>query len=255
MPLSGFATTANEGVARLTRDELTMYFSGVEGASKTSDLYVATRTAVGQPFGAPTRLSVSSDTGVEYDPTISPNWLTLVFTSTRDGPQRIYAATRASTTADFGVPSAMAGVAPANAADVDAQPFITSDGQDLWFCSTRAGGLGAADIWKSTQSGSGFGAPVLVPELNSAAAEALPVLSYDKLTVYFSSNRPGSQGLDVWRAHRSTVRDGFGTAVRVPELSLAGDDYASWISPDNCRLYMASSNNGNVDIYVAQRTP
>jgi hypothetical protein len=69
------------------------------------------------------------------------------------------------------------------------------------------------------------------------------VISADGLSLYFASNRAGSQGStnssDVWVARRQTKADAFGTPTNVAELSSPDEDIPSWLSADGCRMYVA----------------
>jgi Tol biopolymer transport system component len=257
VPLQGFATSKTEGTVRLSADELTLY---VTGALETQDhaLFTATRNSRVDPFGAPQKLAGAIDSGaLDADPTLTSDERTIFFTTARDAAEgwHIYVATRASTLADFGNPSKIANASSSNAADFDFQPFLTADGQELWFVSNRPGGLGIDDIYRSVKTGASFGPATAMAALNSANHEWLPVLSADKLTIYLASNRTGSQGFDIWWAHRSTVNDGFPAPSLVPGINSASNDQTGWLSPDNCRLYMWSDRDGTGDVYVATRTP
>jgi hypothetical protein len=55
----------------------------------------------------------------------------------------------------------VANVNSAAVTDYDGQPFVTADGQELWFSSSRAGGLGAEDIYRAVWTGSLTSARVL----------------------------------------------------------------------------------------------
>jgi len=112
------------------------------------------------------------------------------------------------------------------------------------------------DLWRATQSGGGFANPVAEPNLSSDQSDGTPVLSHDRLTIYFQSSRPGAGAMgsyDVWRSRRSTVNDGFPAPTPVTELNSAGADWPGWLSPDGCRLYLASDRSGTFAIYLAER--
>jgi hypothetical protein len=48
----------------------------------------------------------------------------------------------------------------------------------------------------------------------------------------------------------------FDEIARVAEVNMAGaNDYPSWLSSDNCRLYMSSSRGSRLQVYVATRQP
>jgi WD40 repeat protein len=83
---------------------------------------------------------------------------------------------------------------------------LRSDGREIFFFSTRGGGLGAADIWTSTRESihDPWEDPKNVVALNSPANEQQPSLSADGRTLVFASGRPGGfGGTDIWIATRS----------------------------------------------------
>lgn len=258
VPVPGFNTADTEGVPRLTPDELELYFYFYVNVGGTQDpnLYRAQRSSVEQPFGAATAIPRVNTTSAEYDPSVSSDGLTLFFESNRIAGEglHLYMSTRPSQAAEFGAPAELANVNSATVADTDEEPFVTADRQELWFASTRAGGLGSVDIYRAEWNGSSFGNVVGVTSLSTSASDYYPTLSADKLTLYLSSTRPGGQGgYDIWTAHRSTTKDGFSTPTLVPELNSSGIEYVGWLSPDNCRIYFSSDRAGTFDIYVASR--
>jgi hypothetical protein len=79
-----------------------------------------------------------------------------------------------------------------NSAQEDGQPYIQRDGLELYFFSTRPGGLGAQDIWRATRARvqDAWSAPVNLGDVvNSAAGETRPSMSWDGTTLYFGSTR------------------------------------------------------------------
>ena len=89
----------------------------------------------------------------------------------------------------------------------DAAVTIRADGRELMFWSTRAGGLGGADLWMSTrQNVHDPWSPPINPgaPLNSASDDVTPTLSFDGRTLIFASNRAGgSGGNDLWMSTRT----------------------------------------------------
>ncbi len=92
----------------------------------------------------------------------------------------------------------------------DQRPVVRFDGLEVFLWSNRPGGFGDADILVSTREtvSDPWGAPVnLGPTVNSPQLDAQGYLSGDRMTLYFSSNRPGgSGGLDLYMTTR--VRQG-----------------------------------------------
>ena len=258
--LPGLSTAAgSEGAPRLTSDELELYFNAIPGGATAADIYRAVRASTGESFGAPSAVIPLNTPQPELPPSLTGDGLTVVFSRVPSNEGRhIFLSTRASRSAEFGAPAELANVNSATVTVNDSSPFITADGQELWFTSDRAGGVGSNDIFRATRNNasSAFGNPIAVPELNTSADEALPALSADHLTIYFSSMRAGGAGsYDIWTAHRNSTSAAFSTPTRVPELSSAAGDLVGWLSPDNCRLYFSSDRAGTFDIYVATRHP
>ena len=244
---------------QLSPDELTLYFSGNMPGQDT-DLYATTRASLADGFAAPAPLATLNSTGNDGDPSISSDGLTLWLASDRvaNQPFHIYVTTRESTLATFGPPAIAAGITTGDGTVDDAQPFETADSEEVWFVSKRAPNLGGFDIWRAVASASGFRLPVLVPEVNSDANDIFPTLSADRLTFYVETTRAvagAKGGGDIWRSHRQSVADGFPPLTLVPELSSAKNDSPSWLSPDNCRIYITQDDGVTDDMYVATRGP
>jgi Tol biopolymer transport system component len=94
---------------------------------------------------------------------------------------------------DFGPAQLVPGL---NTALNDVRPNIRKDGLEIVFDSTRSGSLGMDDIWTATRetTADDWSTPThLDPPINSAARETRATLSRDGLTMFFSSNRPGSE--------------------------------------------------------------
>jgi len=87
-----------------------------------------------------------------------------------------------------------------NSAQEDGQPYIQRDALELYFFSTRPGGMGAQDIWMASRASAhdAWSAPVnLGAAVNTAAAETRPSLSWDGTTLYFGSTRAGDSNIYV----------------------------------------------------------
>ena len=254
--MQGFGTSVSEAAAHLSPDELTMYFAATyAGGLGAFDLYTANRSRIDDPFGVPASLTALNSAAPDADPSVSADGLTVVFYSKRNADEgnRIYIATRSSPLAPFGAPAPLAGVAAPTATNSDLTAFLTADGQELWFASDRAGNL---DIWRAPRAGAGFTNPEAVAVLNTADVEIIPVLSADRLTVYVATSRgAATQNQDIWLAHRATVTSEFSAPHPAVGVNTAGNDHPSWLSPDNCRLYLTSNVAASDDLYVATRRP
>lgn len=80
-----------------------------------------------------------------------------------------------------------------NSAKDDMQPYVVRDALELYFSSTRPGGIGTApDIWMASRANAheAWSTPVnLGPNVNTMAGETRPSLSWDGNTLYFGSTR------------------------------------------------------------------
>lgn len=244
-------TTYGEKKGRLTPDELTIYFTSNHLSSE--DIWVATRPALGAAFGAATQVPVLNTAQNESDLMLSADGTFAIFGSDRTGglgQHDLWTSLRNA--AGFGVPTALTAVN--NTAD-EGNPFLATDG--LWFTSSR-GGVYA--IWHAPKAAASFGAPIEVTELTSGVGDFSPVLTGDRLTLYFGSRRTGGFGTnDIWRARRADPNGTFANVENVTELNSTLTDNPSWLSPDECRLYLESdrddTNVGTTHLYVAARPP
>lgn len=125
----------------------------------------------------------------------------------------------------------------------DVDPFITADGQQLYFCSNRPVRGNAPkdfDIWVSDRAGAGWGEPRnLGAPINSPTAEFYPTLTRDG-TLYFQSQRPGGLGAaDIWRAR---LREGrYAEAECLPgPVNTSGFEGDAFIAPDESYLIVST---------------
>jgi hypothetical protein len=144
-------------------DGLRLYFhSGRGGGYGSGDIYVAERASTSAPFGEPDNLGSGVNSSAnEYSPSVSPDGLTLYFTSGRSGgpggDADLYMATRNSTRAPFGAAQILANV---NSPETDWCPSISSDGLTLFLGSDRL--LIGHELWVATRNSlnEDFGTPV-----------------------------------------------------------------------------------------------
>jgi len=256
--LAGVNTSFGEYGARLTRDELTVYFSSARPAGVDYNIYVATRASLASAFGPPTLVTAVSSAAGDGYPSLSPDELELFLSrpTTTVPTYDVYVARRASAAVNFGAPTVVAGVNDSMTADL--QPFVAANG-DLYFESARRQ-LTGNDVFRAPRMPDGsFGPPAAIEEVATTAVDGTPVLSFDMLTLYWGSQRTDNGGDlsgDIWVAHRASLDVPFSDITRVAELSMAGaDDSPTWLSADNCRLYLMSTKGSKLQIYVATRKP
>lgn len=251
-PIPELNLAGQDANMRLTPDELTAVFQSDRDTPPMTDLYIASRTTAGEPFGTPRRLTTISGMTQDFDPSLSSDGLRIVFG--RDGLD-IYVASRTTLQADFAPPQVASGINAPMASE--GQPLLSPHDDVIWLVSDRPGGAGSYDLYVAPLIGrTEFGAPAAITELSSPSVEFFPTPSTDGLTLYFASNRTdlgGAGDLDIYVATRAAIGVPFSPPERITELVTATDEHPTWISPDGCRLYVSSSITGNYDLYVARR--
>lgn len=82
----------------------------------------------------------------------------------------------------------------------ESQPSLSPDGRELYFTSTREGGFGASDIWKSVKKNNTWTKPInLGKSINTEWDESSPCIHADKKTLYFrSTGWPGYGSFDLY---------------------------------------------------------
>jgi hypothetical protein len=156
----------------------------------------------------------------------------------------------------FGPPQVITSISSDSTHDDD--PSLTSDLTEIYFDSKRSGGKGKEDIWSAVRASStgAWDTPVVVAELNSAERETGIALSADGLSIWFSSERPESQGgLDVFASTRKNRSSSWSAVTRVEELSTPDDDLVSAVSDSGtiCLLARRPKGTDPYDLFVATR--
>jgi Tol biopolymer transport system component len=150
---------------------------------------------------------------------------------------------------------------PVNTTFVDRFPDISSDDLDLYFTSDRGGN---EDIWLSSRLNASdpFGTPtdagILAGVNDASAIDRAPSISSNGLALFFSSDRAGSSGMDIWIATRAATADVFSTPGNVGAVNSTANEIAPDISSDGLTLFWSSDRtdlggSGSMDIYMATR--
>ena len=136
---------------------------------------------------------------------------------------------------------------------------FSRDGQQVFFVSDRAGGLGGYDLYTATRVKDGWSQPRnLGKKINTKANEHDPALSPDGLALYFASNRSDEQ-LDLYRATRKNARTSWSDPEPLTEINqLASHERAPFVAGSGKYLYFASNRKQgkgiepNFDLYRAR---
>jgi outer membrane protein OmpA-like peptidoglycan-associated protein/tetratricopeptide (TPR) repeat protein len=187
---------------------------------------------------------------------LSPDGRYLFFAATTkinqyEGSMDIYYSERVGNT--WSTPHALP--APVNTSAFESQPSFSSDGKTLYFTSTRGGGKGGNDIWRTSVNPDGtWNTPENLIEINTIGNEISAFIHPDNQTLYFASDgRYGVGGHDFYysrideNGHFSTPKN-LGYPINTPY-----DERSLVISADGARGYFASKNIegglGEFDLY------
>ncbi|MEO1170613.1 MAG: hypothetical protein AAFX94_00965 [Myxococcota bacterium] len=122
--------------------------------------------------------------------------------------------------------------------------------RDLFYGVEFAGNR--VEIWRRRWSGSALSAPEPL-FVDSKATYHDPILSLDGSRLYFTSDREGSAGSDLWYAERDG-KGGFADPVRLgPSINGPGDEYYTSLNAAG-DLFFSSDRNGSFDIFVSRKT-
>jgi len=260
-PVGELKDSTGELAARLTADELEIFYTHID-SSGVLRTYSGSRATMADTFGNIHELSGVQGSGANDSyPSVTAEGTTYYVQSDSDAMPgyAIYSASRSNRAAPF-----------ANYARVTTlgsnelyHPFVSPDGTSALFMdfSTDAGSGGHMQIEFAAKASGGvfYDAAAIVGGVNDFKNSThIPVITSDLLTLYFATDRNG-MGDDIWMAKRTAPTTDWGTAQIVSELSTAVSEQPSWISPDECVMYLTrvvkEGNNMRQRVHVAVRSP
>jgi Tol biopolymer transport system component len=264
----------SEFLPTLSRNGTSLYFvSDRPGSLGGEDLWVSRRKNRNAPWGTPVNLGAAVNTAFnERSPELSRDGHLLFFATNRPGGLGdfdIWVAWRAHTHDDFSWQPAVNLGSGVNSVAGDFGPSYIDNGKigipSLYFSSTRPGGLGSADIYRSEMSRDGsFAAATPVTELNSPQGDFRPSIRGDGLEIVFDSNRPGPPDVagiglrDLWVSRRSALSAPWSIPKNLgPSVNSPFNDYLAMLSSDGRTLVMVSDRPGGFggnDLYIATRS-
>ena len=143
----------------------------------------------------------------------------------------------------------------------DLEPFVTPDGNRLFFASNRpvveGGDVKDYDIWFVERQGGSWGNPIpLGAGVNTPGNEFYPSLDRQGNLYFTAAYDHSIGGEDIWMSRPE--EDGFGAPENVgPGVNTEKDEFNSVISPDGSFLAFSSFGRedglGGGDLYVSFR--
>jgi len=210
--------------ASISPDGLELYFmSNRGGGYGQADIWVARRPTINDAWDQSVNLGPLFNTsGYEGTPCISGDGLELYFDSDGlggYGSGDIYVAKRSSVEDPWGEPVNLGPVV--NNSAIECWSHISSDGLLLLFSEDlgplHPGGFGKSDMWLTRRES--IAAPWVAPVnlgsmVNGPSRDVGPKLSPDGSMLYFSSDRPGSEGIPYGDIYQAPI---------IPIVDLNGD--------------------------------
>jgi outer membrane protein OmpA-like peptidoglycan-associated protein len=133
---------------------------------------------------------------------------------------------------------------------------VSEDGEIMIISYEQPGGFGETDLYMSRRLDSiHWSKPMNLGEgVNTNFRESTPSLSEDKKTLYFSSNRWGRGGNDIYFCRRLDTSWHNWTLARrfKPPISSERDDSQPYFNEATGYLYLTSNRDGSSDIYRVQ---
>lgn len=189
-------STAAETTPEVSYDGLTIYFASARTPTLGgNDIWMATRASRAAAWGTPVHVPELSSAAAEGAPVMA-DATTILIDTDRAGTLDIFIATRASSADPWDTPIV---IPELSGAESEGNPVLDADKLTIYFDSNRTGN---SELYVATRMSpaAAFGTPAPVTELNSTDSDTDPWLSPDGRTMYFTSNRDGTQRL--WQTTR-----------------------------------------------------
>lgn len=199
-------SSGSEYINAVSLDEGQLYFTRKGADSRSDESFyrsVSARSASGQVNWSPAiEIGAPINTpGNEGALCVSPDGLTIIITCCGRpdtyGSCDLYSSHKVGKS--WSEPMNLGSLV--NTTSWESQPSLAADGRTLYFVSTRRGGHGGSDIYKTSLKEDGYwSAPVnLGDSINTASDEMAPYIHADGRTLYFSSRgHMGMGGADLF---------------------------------------------------------
>ncbi|MDX2062532.1 MAG: OmpA family protein [Bacteroidia bacterium] len=143
-------------------------------------------------------------------------------------------------------------------ATFDIQPFITPDGNTMYFASDRDGGQGGLDLWYATRAGNVWSTPVNCgPEVNTEFNEIQPYISATGELIFASNGHTGMGGFDLYRSRGALNTWSTPENLGSPLNSSFDETTLLWLQTDSTALITSNrpGGAGSDDIYYVRKLP
>ena len=255
MPLTRLNTGRLEDDPSLTADMLELFFASNRASPNAfdEDIYVATRETLAEPFQNPTRVDELSEVSVlDSNVEISPDGLTVIFTSARGGNEDLWISTRDTRTMPW-KPPAVLGSLSSGAGEWGAVVTVLGSGEHEVLLCTARDGHEALYVARKAALDPAFPTPLPVDGVNTPDHEC-DGMRPDEQTLYFTRAAVATPTqVDLFRARWDGAR--YTDVEPVAELNTGRKDSDPWVSPDHRTIYFsrAGASAFTDDLYMATR--
>lgn len=202
----------------------------------------------------PQRLSDNINTPAqEYLPTITADEESFIFTRNQKGDENFFFSKK--TDEGWSVAQPLESInTPLN----EGAQTLSADGK--WFVFTacnRREGMGSCDLFSSQQLSNGQWTPAknMGAPINSRGWESQPSLSPDGKTLFFTSDRAGKGGRDIWFSRRSSKGKWSEPKNIGAPINTKFDEQSPFFHPDGKTLYFMSQGHpgmGGDDLFLSR---
>ena len=262
--LNAGAVGAIDKEARLTLDELTIYWTSNRAGAKLA-IHTASRAAKTSPFGNISAVPLTLGGGTDHatGPAVGADPNVLFFLDFSGVANSYAIAFETYAAPNWGSKT----FEPAGALSLPYHvgiPYLTTDGLSLLFDGEASGDGGSHNVLFQSDRGATNGeftdvSRTEIAELTTDNDNWQPALSADKLVIYFATDRAtaGVSGdREIWHATRKSTADKFGAPVKDDSVNEAGTSCSpTWISPDLCTLYFSTNSSNEEHLVKGVRQP
>lgn len=188
------------------------------------------------PWSTPLALGADINaSGTNWGEQVSGDGLTLYYTSSINGPQTMFVATRATRSDEFANPQ-LVGITPPTG-NYDDDPSVTADGLELWFDRTPVSPATGERIFLATRatSADAWSPPVAQTQLDNNQRTDAPYISPDGLVLYFTEYATNT----IWTVTRASRSVPFGTGTAIQALTAGTGCGTTTLTRDQLAIYLA----------------
>ena len=245
--------------AVLSADQEEMYFTAREGDDLRADEDILRSIKKDSVWQTPQKVEELNTKSNEGTCTISADGRTIIFTVCENSGRQVYGSCDLFISEKQGdtwsEPKNMGNLI--NTAAWETQASLSADGRTLYFVSTRDGGYGKSDIWKSNRNDRGvWSAPQNLGEkINTGGEENSPFIHVNGKTLFFASDiHLGFGGFDLFKTEIDETEK---TGWKKPEnlgypINTHTDQHSLFVTTDGKTAYYSDLKIGQRDIIKSE---